>query len=146
MLFFCMFFAVMGWFLPRIYLQYFDKTEYYKVKSPAQIVQKIYKPCDTVPVTIRRTVLIDLRAHSTINLILKSDDGKIKYGQGSRELIITKTNGEEPITALWKIKDEEGGCNIPNGIYYYDALVEYQIQGITKQTFFTTDTFVVENK
>lgn len=144
MLFFCMFFSVMGYFAPRIYLQYFDKTRYYKVSSPAKVLQKTYKPCEVVPVYIKRTVLTDLHAESTINLVLKSDDGKVKYGQGKRDLIITKTKGEELITTFWPIRDESGKCNVPDGIFYFDAVVEYPIQGIIKQEFFTTETFIVK--
>lgn len=134
---FAVMFASLGYFIPRIYFQYFDHTEYYKVVSPIAIHGGPFKQCATIPITIHRVALVDLYGKSVINLFLIKESGKEKLHEGSREMVITK--GEADVTTYWQLP-----CDIPNGTYYYDGVVNYSINGVFRQTFFSTETFVVK--
>ncbi len=133
---FAIMFASLGYFLPRIYYQYLDKTVYYQVDSPAQIVKEEYKACQSVEVRIHRKSLIDLKGDVNMVLFLRTVDGKTKYNEAHRDLVASK--GETNVTAFWPLP-----CTIPSGIYYFDVVTSYQLNGIIKQTFWTTETFKV---
>ncbi len=132
-------FTVLGYFVPRFYFQYLDHTEYYHIDSPIEMPNSPYKSCNpSVPITLHRTALVDLYGKSVINLFLIREGNKNKVSEGTREMVISK--GESDITTYWPIP-----CGIISGNYYYDGVVNYQLNGVDRQAFFSTETFVVTN-
>ena len=134
---FAIMFSALGYFVPRVYFQYFDHTEYYKIESPISMSDSPYKSCGIIPITIRRIALVDLHGQAVINLFLVNEKSKEKISQGTREMVITK--GEVEVTTYWELP-----CGIKDGIYYWSGVVTYPLNGITRQNFFSTETFIVK--
>lgn len=139
-LIFATIFVVLGYFTPRLYLQYIDTTEYYSVEKPVLVDKHIYKPCDTINTTFVRTSLVEGTAHGTVQLFLidENEITKIKpLFDGN--IVIMRTN-KKTIHTSYILP-----CDIKNGSYYIQAIVKYQIQGIQKIYSWSTETFVIEN-
>jgi len=87
-------FAVIGFYVPRIYFTYLDKTEYYKIYSPVAINQSIpHYPCEPVEVTFTKESLIEGRGQVNIALNLYREDGaavKQRVGYQEKNILLTK--------------------------------------------------------
>ena len=136
MLLFGILFAVIGYAVPRTYYQFFDKTEYYKIKSPIEVEQKAYQPCQNVKVYLVRNSLIDSQGTSIINLSLLKENSRERVSQQVKEVSMTK--GEGIIITSWQLP-----CNIEPGQYFFEGSVKYKVRDFEKYTPFNTVNFEV---
>lgn len=143
-LFFMTFFSVLGYFIPKIYYMYFDKTIYYQVKLPIKTEKVVYHPCEYVKVSVERKSLVDLSAEAIIELRLIKEDGS-----GNREIL----NKENRKLTILKSKDDKFNvigsywylpCKIYGGRYVFEGTVSYEVNGIKKYTPLQTEEFIVE--
>lgn len=133
-------FVVMGHFLPRVYLQYFDRTEYYKIELPIPVADFDYRPGDFVNVFITRTSMIDNDGVSIIQLNLLRKDAQVeRVSHEVRQISMPKGSGT--VVVGWKLPED-----ISSGNYFFDGVVTYEVQGIKKHTKFVTDLFQVTQK
>lgn len=126
----------MGYYLPRIYLTYFDKREYFKMELPMTVEKKVYKPCEHVTFIAKRTSEADLliNIHSEF---VKSNEGALNSVY-SEERTRTIRKGEQLATIEYMIP-----CYFKDGVYFTSGTISYEIQGVRKYFFFLSDSFTV---
>jgi len=145
MFMFAFMFSGLGYFIPRIYFEYFDKTQYYQVQLPIQVENKEYHPCDFVNVTLKRKALADIDAEATIELRLIKEDSRGDrdiLDKQIRKMSIQRSPLDEftKITAHWPLP-----CALPDGVYLFEGLTKYQVNGVNKTTTIRTEEFIVTN-
>ena len=143
-LMFALFMAVLSMVLVKVtgdvYFRYFDKTVYYSIEQPISVDKKFYNPCDVTKATIKRVSMIDTTGSSVVDLILmNADNQQEKIANLNRTMAIPK--GTRTIVVDWPLP-----CNIPEGRYFWQAVVKYSVRGIEKSYGYLTETFNVVNK
>lgn len=143
MMFFAMLFAGFGYYIPKIYYTYFDKTQYYEVKLPIEVENKKYYPCDYVNVHVIRRSLINVTSEAQIELRLYRDDGsgiKDLVDKQFRKLNIIKSSNDkfDTIISHWLIP-----CFVQPGRYIFEGLAPYKVNGIDKTTLLITEDFII---
>jgi len=137
---FGMAFSVMGYFIPKTYLTYFDKTDYYKIYSPVAVDQRTpHYPCDSVTVSFTKESLID--GKGSVNLALnlyKVDKSNNKNRVAYQERDIPLTIGEAVITTQWDLS-----CDRIPGEYFFEGVLNYKLNGIEKYHSFYSEKFNV---
>jgi hypothetical protein len=125
----------------NLYLQYFDKTEYYRVIPPIKTDKSTYVPCEKVEVYITREALFDTQGKSIISLTLISENPIIqkRIQTITRDVVVTK--GIDTYVASWPLP-----CDVKPGTYYWEINFRYYIRNITKTAHFATDKFQIINK
>lgn len=134
-----LFFIVVGWFSPYTYYEHIDKTVYYRIHS-VQIEKKEYGFCEPLILRVQRTSLIDTTGEVTINLYKKNDGG----------IIYDHTQFQSPISK--GEKDFEEGTlttpckSIPEGEYFYEGIIRYKVDRVTKTEVFHTESFLIKGE
>lgn len=136
-------FAVMGFYIPRTYLAYFDKTDYYKIYSPVAVDQNNkHYPCEPVEVSFTKESLIDGKGYVNIALNLyQTNSQNLKKRVGYQERSIPLTKGEEVITTTWDVD-----CNRKSGEYYFEGVLTYELNGMKKTHSFYSEQFTISEK
>lgn len=132
--FFAVAFAVIGYTVPRIYLQYFDKTIYYSLELPIKVDKKVYKPCEFLQASADRISLVNTMGTSIRELVLIKDDRKVF--EKSVDIAIPK--GQKKVSVTWQLP-----CDTEEGTYFWRGGIEYTVQGIYKYFIFYTEEFEV---
>jgi hypothetical protein len=128
-------FILVGYYLPKIYFDYFDMTDYYSVSVPIKVNKNLYTPCEKVTWTMRRKALVDIDAMATTELILMKGNEEVYRNQTS--LVLEK--GEYDVTTSQVLP-----CLLINGDYFYRGIVSYRINSTLKRFSYYTDPFRVE--
>lgn len=136
MLLFGILFSVVGYAVPRTYYQFFDRTNYYQVKSPIDVEQVAYQPCQAVKVYLVRNSLIDSQGTAIINLSLLREDSRERIAQQIKEVSMTK--GEGIIITSWPLP-----CDVKPGQYFFEGSIKYSVRDFQKFTPFYTVKFEV---
>lgn len=136
--FFACLFSLLGYFIPKAYFTWFDKTVYYTIKVPIEVEKEVYKSGDIVTVKIERNALIDTQGISIRELILVNQNGNNEVFKYNTNLAINV--GKEIVYVDWLLPP-----NIKNGVYFFQGIVSYPVRGITKFTSFCTEKFEVKN-
>lgn len=130
-------FTALGYFIPNFYYRYVDKTQYYTIEQPISTDKKIYKPCEVVKATIKRTALIDTTGSSVIDLLLiRQDNITEKVMNLNRTMAIPK--GSRTLVVNWDLP-----CELVDGTYYWQAVVKFYVRGVEKNYSYFSDTFAV---
>lgn len=130
-----MLFILVGYYMPKIYLDYFDTNKYYSLELPIKVDKKIYMACDKVIWNMVRTSKADIDAMATVELILLKDNVEV-----SRELIpLAAEKGTLPVSTYHKLP-----CDLESGEYKYNGIVSYEYKGNIKHYHFYTENFFVE--
>jgi len=130
-------FSFVGWFIPRTYFEYFDRTKYYKIYSPVLLDKEKYKSCEIVSVYIRRESIIEVKGDVLIELILIQKNNSID----KRTKIIRETNidkGEKLVVIHLPLP-----CDNVKGEYYFLGSVTYEINHVNKVEHFNTVKFQI---
>lgn len=131
-------FLVVGYYAPLIYRQYFDKTEYISFVQPVEVEKTRYKPCSTVRLTTRATVVMPLQVHTVYILEKLEDDGTLVR---SDALFF---DSEFDKMQNGKIaKDFPLPCALVSGKYFYSAVISYTVDKASKTYRWYSDTFEV---
>ncbi len=132
-------FMCAGYFIPNIYYQYLDNTQYYSVKSPIEVEQLPYEPCGAAKIYMVRNSQLDGQGKAIINLNLIKEDGSQgleRIEETTREISFSKGSGL--IILSWDIS-----CKAKPGKYFFEGTVAYDIRGFERCTPFTTVSFDV---
>jgi hypothetical protein len=135
---FGMAFSVMGYYLPKTYLTYIDKTDYYKVYSPVAVNQSLpHYPCDPVEVSFTKESLINGKGTVEIALNLyKVDKVNNKNRVGYQQRTVPLTKGESVVTTNWDVS-----CTSTPGQYYFEGVLTYMLNGVEKSHSFYSEKF-----
>lgn len=138
-LLFAIIFGLLGWAIPETYFRYFDKTEYYTVEQPVSVDQTIYQPCDDTVITLVRTALVDTIGEFEVDLRLIDVDGvQFNVNQAHITRVASIAGGKSVVRASYPLP-----CNLPDGVYFWQATIRYHVNGIEKQYVYVTQTFQV---
>jgi len=136
MLLFGILFAVIGYAVPRTYYQFFDKTDYYQIKTPIEVEQVAYKQGQAVKVYLVRNSMIDSQGTSIINLSLLKENSRERVSQQVKEVSMTK--GEGIIITSWELP-----CDIKPGQYFFEGNIKFKVREFEKYAPFYTVNFEV---
>jgi hypothetical protein len=128
-------FILVGYYLPKIYVEYFDTTKYYEITIPIIIEKNIYKPCEKIRWIMHRKALINMDAMATTELVLMKGNEEVYREQ--TPLILEK--GEYDVSMSQKLP-----CDLEDGDYFFRGIVTYHIDDSTKRFVYYTNTFNVE--
>lgn len=136
MLFFTMFFVVIGYYVPRLWLEYIDPREYFKMELPLAVDGTEHKPCDAVKFLSKRTAETDLYIHIHTDFSRSADMGLETVYSEDRTRTVPK--GEGVVITSYSLP-----CDIPEGTYLIKGTVSYEVQGVKRYYYFISDTFEV---
>jgi hypothetical protein len=128
-------FILVGYYLPKIYFDYFDMTDYYSVSVPIEVDKNLYTPCEKVVWTMHRKALVDIDAMATTELILMKGNEEVYRNQVP--LVLEK--GEYNVKTSQTLP-----CVLTSGDYFYRGIVSYRINGSLKRFSYFTNPFIVE--
>lgn len=136
-------FAVLGYYIPKTYLNYFDETEYYKIYSPISIENNTkHYACDKVDVIFIKESLIEGRGVANIALnLVKADSNNEKIRVSFQEEIVPITKGKSIITTSWKLP-----CDIKAGEYAFEGVLSYDVNNVKKTHLFYSEKFIISSK
>jgi len=137
-LLFAFLFVGLGKLVPDVYFQFFDKTIYYSIKNPVPVDRPVYTSCDTVVLKFERSAAINTSAKATIELVLTNTDSETEVQRFTKDLVLEP--GTKTIYSNYWLP-----CDIPEGSYYYNGIVEFDVGSYKKETNFVTDRFIVSN-
>jgi len=130
-----MLFVLVGYYLPKIYFEYFDKTDYYSVSVPIEVNKNLYGPCEKVIWTMHRKALIDIDAMATTELILMRGNEEVYRNQ----IPLALEKGEYDVTTFQTLP-----CVLEDGEYFYRGIVSYRLNSSLKRFSYYTNPFRVE--
>lgn len=138
-LLFAVIFGLLGWAIPETYFRYFDKTQYYVVEQPVSVDKTIYQPCEDTVVTLVRTALVDTIGEFEVDLRLIDVDGvQFNVNQAHISRVASIAGGKTVVRASYPLP-----CDIPEGVYFWQATIRYHVNDIEKQYVYVTQTFQV---
>lgn len=132
-------FTMAGYIIPHIYFEFFDKTDYYKIKNPVEVDLRDYEPCQSVKVYMIRESLLTGQGRSIINLnLIKKDDRGGNERVDTQINTISFTEASGLVILNWKI-----ACDATPGEYFFEGTMAYKIREFEKYSAFKTINFTV---
>lgn len=130
-------------YAPRFIARYVP-IEYYTVKQPVEVNREEYKPGDKITVTLIRSSSINVSAHSTVQVYLYDAKGKLYKHNPlfDGNVIVEKSDGIIAYLTYTLPTD------LPNGVYYIKALVDYPNPNdatVRNSYIWTTKVFTVDS-
>jgi len=134
-------FITAGYYIPRIYTLYFDRTDYISISQPILIEKDVYRQCDTITLIANTNSKINVTSKVSIQLIdvtekelrpLDTFEGKYVFVEGKNLEIV-----EIDLSRF------DSKCKRKPGIYLFRGIIEYEYKGATKTYFYITSTFHV---
>ena len=138
--FFALVFVVMGRFLPEIYYQNFDKTNYCSISNPVEIDKGEYKQGDTIIIKFDRVSLVNTNATIFIELILIDEENNFEVLSSTRPLSLNNDPQHEIIYTFFELTKE-----VPVGNYFLRGNLYFRSNNIDKSTQFYTNEFIITN-
>ncbi len=138
MLVFSAAFSILGYFVPHIYYEYYDTTEYLTIQTPIRVDKETYRPGDEATLSSTYTALTDIVAKSYNNWIRINNDGAVTKVGAAENIIIYLKAENAPFSVTVTIPE-----SFKSGNYFLSGIKEYKINGVTKQYAFVTETFTV---
>ncbi len=136
MLLFGILFVLCGYYIPRIYLEYFDKTVYYTMDLPVTVDKDVYCAGDVMKLSSSKGSLLDARLDITGELVLIKIDSLEEVYRASEAFPTTK-GSEDFITAI-KLPDD-----LEAGSYKWQGVVNYSVKGVDKVFVWYSEEFVI---
>jgi hypothetical protein len=135
-------FSVAGYYLPKIYHEFLDKTEYITIKQPVSTEFTEYKRGDSVGLILSRRALVDVAAEQSIKIV--HVNGNIIATQlGDRDaprvVVVEKTNDYVTV----KTNTLFIPCNAIPGRNFIQAIFSYEVGGVSKTYTYISDVFTV---
>jgi hypothetical protein len=130
-------FAVLGYFIPQAYYQYFDKTQYFSIENPMMVEGNNFYACDTITVEVHRKAAYAMQAVSVSELVLYKDN--VEVARYKKDLSINLDS--DIVHTTWDLP-----CNLMPGNYFFRGVVNYKFRGLDKTTEFFTTVFDVISK
>lgn len=125
---FAVVFVLIGYLVPRIYYQFIDNRQYLTVVQPITYDKKEYKPCEVATAIIKYRATIDTPAEVRTKVYKVEDSGFKVISESRSETAIAKT----PDDGAKILTETRVPCTYGDGIYFYEAVVTYEIKGVKK--------------
>lgn len=145
-------FAFIGQAVPRIYTEYFDKTEYIEFDLPVSVDPKEYSAGEPVNILTNSHVEKNLETSVALQLMKVNqgnpnaltepdlvDDVKIVEQAEVDRVIFSQTDDKGRIfTAELPLPSD-----LETGNYYIQGVIHYQVRGVEKEYYFYTQQFSI---
>ena len=131
-------FAILGWYIPKTYFQYFDKTEYLKFESLASTDKKVYVPCEPIRLLTIRTTLIQMDVENIMTLVRINDDNSFNKDAGPILHFAFDEGERVPVTGKFKLP-----CDAEHGVYFYEGINKFKVQGNLKRQYYISEQFYI---
>lgn len=136
---------ILGYFIPRLYIQYIDPREYIHILQDISFDRKVYAPCDTA--TAKVTAQLDVNSAVETNTRMMKvqtdrqppDNFQIISNSHSKGFVIA-----QPTPQVYTV-DYPIACDLPDGVYMWRAETTYKVSGIEKVEPFQTTLITVDH-
>lgn len=120
------------------YYKYLDTREYYHIESPVKVVDSTSVKCGTMTLIFTRNsqILSDATANKELTLVHNGSD----VYKTTSSLVLNPTNGYEDVPSIVDIP-----CTIPEGEYYWNGVVSYDVHGVDKHEAWTSENFTLKH-
>lgn len=143
MIFFGCLFTVLGYFAPRIYLEFLDKRDYIEIKQPVSPEFSSYKRGEKIGLIINRRSFVNAAVSQQAKLV--HVNGALVTRQlddryTSKQVAIENTNGE------WVVVKTDGTripCDAMPGRSFIQVIFQYTVGGIPKNYNYITSVFEI---
>lgn len=136
-LLFAVVFAVLGYFTPIVYRQYFDKTDYIEFLQPVEVDKNVYKACGNVRLNTTATVLLPLQVRTVAVLEQLEDTTTVRVKDYSWE------SEFRPMAATKISREFSLPCELTPGKYFFTAVIKYNIDRAERNYEWYSETFEV---
>lgn len=141
-IFFISVFTLLGYYLPKIYLDYIDKTEYLRFDSPISTDKKTYKPCEKIILLATRYSLVATKVTNVMTIVKDNEDGSyVKKPGPVLHYTIDRAPAGKLISAEFKLP-----CDLSAGTYFYEGVNTYKVKGSEKTQYYTSSQFNIINE
>lgn len=138
-------FSIVGYFVPKIYYQYLDPTEYIHIKQPVSTEVSEYKKGDNaglilstrskINVSVEQTAkLIHINGNQVATQLSDADTPDVIVLEKTNDYVIRKTN------SLYI------PCNAITGTNFFQVNFTYELNGVKKTYSYISDTFRVSDE
>lgn len=121
---------------PKMYFEYLDDTIYFDVIEVSIPGEKVFAPCEQVPIELFRVSLVNTSATFIDELVLVNVDSEEEVRRYTGETAINE--GTKTIAITYNLP-----CEVDEGNYIIRSITEYEIRGVSKQTAWTSPVFEV---
>lgn len=135
---FALLFSLLGTTIPNTYYRYFDKTDYVSVRQPARVDKMLYQPCDTAITQVVRTSLIDVHG-DIISYVVLVDGNNLSIRKLYEGRVGIENSKDEIFIFKFKLP-----CDLSDGSYYIQAVIQYRFKSVEKA--YSWKTFVFQVK
>ncbi len=136
---FAILFVLAGSLIPETYYKYIDDTDYWRISGAVQIDRTEYVACDSMRLSFVRESDLTLVAtvYSTLYR-LREDGNRVQMYSDRREHVLL-----EPGVIVVEI-DFRLPCYLPDGQYYLEHTLLYEVSGAQRAYRFRTPVFQVQ--
>ena len=136
-------FSVLGYFVPSIYKNYLDTTEYIEIRQPVPLEKEEYARGENTAFIINRKNLTNARAEISAELIHVNGEEQVLTLQGGdlvKEGVLNSTEGEYRVVIG---RNYYVPCEALPGRNFFRVLLNYKIDGVEKGYTYITQVFTV---
>jgi hypothetical protein len=140
---FAMAFTVVGYFLPIIYTQHLDRTEYIHIEQPVSTQFTEYKRGDNIGLILNHRILTDLLVHQDTKIVHINGDAvstQLCSTDSPKSMFLSGTNG---VRSVIKTNEIYVPCDALVGRNYIQVLFTYNVRGVDKTYTYISDVFEV---
>ena len=140
---FAIMFSVLGYFIPILYLRYFDKTEYVKIHQPVSSELLEYKRGDNLGLILNRKIVLDTIVKQNAKIVHVNGNTittQLSHDDSPPEIYLSDTKGEFEVT---KTNTLFVPCNAVPGRNYIQVFFTYNIKNVEKTYSYISEVFTV---
>lgn len=137
---FAVVFALVGYFVPLLYRQYYDAVNYFEVRQPVDVIKSEFSACEKVEILLTYKTLSDIEVKYTVNLNIV-ENGSFHTVETTQAKPVHLEKTDDYVT----VKDmKQLPCLLNTGYYFYNIVGVYKANGVQRNYTFNTETFYVK--
>lgn len=135
-------FSIVGYFVPKIYYQYLDQTEYIHIKQPVSTEVSEYKKGENAGLLISTKSKINVSVEQTAKLIhINGNQVATQLSDADTPDVIVLEKTEDYV--IRKTNSLYIPCNALTGTNFFQVNFTYELNGVKKTYSYISDTFRV---
>ena len=144
MMLFAMAFSVIGYFVPKFYYEFLDKTTYFSIEQPVPSEYETYRRGDYISLILTVRSLVDITATQSASLIhVNGDAVAIQLSrEESPEIVTVRKTGE--VSRVIKTHTIRLPCHALDGRNFIQVVFTYSVNGVEKTYPYVSDIFNIE--
>lgn len=136
-------FALIGYFLPAIYKEHLDKTDYIEIRQPAPLEKEVYNKGEQLTLIINRRTFVETQVDFHAEIVrINGDEHSLTLSDkyAATDGIIDDTEGEYKVTVSRNFRVP---CEALEGRNFLRVALEYDVEGVEKKYSYITQVFEV---